>query len=164
MQREPRNMAPIQPLESTYQQNHSRQKPAQPPGATITTEVRRERKPMRVALTLAILATAMTAGCLVESPGAAGPADGRSNESTITVMDPETGELHIIPEGSTSSEGKGERSPPMKSVPRGTTYLGHGTQLNGQPSVTTEDKKTLSSCSSNIQAGRFTQVTSWQKT
>ena len=42
-----------------------------------------------------------------------------------------------------SSEGRDERSPPMKSVPRGTTYLGHGTQLNGQPSVTTEDKKTL---------------------
>ena len=29
-------------------------------------------------------------------PGAPGPADGRSNESTITVMDPETGEPHII--------------------------------------------------------------------
>ena len=30
-------------------------------------------------MTLAILATAMTAGCLVENPGAAGPTDGRSN-------------------------------------------------------------------------------------
>ena len=30
------------------------------------------------------------------NPGTAGPADGRSNESTITVMDPETGDLQII--------------------------------------------------------------------
>ena len=40
---------------------------------------------MRVALTLAILAMAMAAGCLVENPKAAGPADGRSNGSMTPV-------------------------------------------------------------------------------